>query len=263
MLPISPPIHAHNHTAVEEAEEARMPQEVTILGLDDYGASAFAALLSNNSMSRYLMDAERNSGTCVLERIYLQCDNSGLEFSFEKYDIAIKIPEGALAVGKTISIEVAVMPMYGPFQFPRGVRLISPVLWLCLLDQNVQLKRPFRITLPHILSGLTEKKAQYYQVDFYKASHRDYASGMYHFHPTEGSIRLFSEGGQNYGTLNTYHFCYICITAKNNPELNMDAGYCLTRVGLHVSQWRDEIYFCVSYYLKYCLQVMQWFTGSI
>jgi hypothetical protein len=204
------------------------------------------------------MDAKKNSDIHALERSNLQCDDSGLEFSFEKYDIAIKIPEGALAVGKKIRIEVAVMPMYGPFQFPRDVRLISPVLWLCLLDQNVKLKRPFQVTLPHILSGLTEEKARYYEVVFYKANHRDYASGMYHFQPAEGRIRLFSKSGQNYGTLSTYHFCYICITAKDKPELNMDAGYCLTRVGLHVSQRRDETYFCVSYYLKTCLQVMQW-----
>jgi hypothetical protein len=203
------------------------------------------------------MDAERNSGIRILEQSYLQCDSSGLEFSFEKYDIAIKIPEGAVAIGEKVRIEVAVMPMYGPFQFPRDERLISPVLWLCLLDQSVQLKRPFRITLPHILSGLTDEKAQYYQVDFYKANHRNYVSGMYHFQPTEDGIRLFSKDGQNYGTLCTNHFCYICITAKDKPGLNMDAGYCLTRVGSHISQRRDETYFCVSYYLKTCLQVMQ------
>ena len=196
-----------------------------------------------------------------MEKSCLPCDDHGLEFTFEKCDVSIKVPKGALAVGEKIHIEVAVMPMYGPFQFPNGARLISPVVWLCPLEKNVKLKRPFLITLPHILTGLTDKKAQYYDIQFNKANHNDQASDAYDFQPAKGSLYLSSEGDQSYGTLSTHHFCYICITAKDRPELRMDAGYCLTRIKSHVAQLRYETYFCVSYYLKTCLQVIQWFTA--
>ena len=214
-------------------------------------------LLSDVSKSSYLVDAEKNAGISFLERNQLQCDGSGLKFTFKNHDITVKIPEGALAIGEKIHVEVAVMPMYGPFQFLKGARLISPVVWLCPLEKNVHLKRPIHVTLPHILSGLTEEKAQYYQVQFNKANHNDYASGVYNFQPAEGSLQLFSEGDQSYAMLSTNHFCYICITAKDKPELKMDAGYCLTRAESRIAQWRYEAYFCVSYYLKTCLQVME------
>ena len=52
-------------------------------------------------------------------------------------------------------VEIGVMPMYGPFLFAENTRPISPILWLCLTDKNVQLKKPLKIT---ILSRLTVEK---------------------------------------------------------------------------------------------------------
>ena len=214
---------------------------------------------SSDSESSFVVDAKTSFGVSFLERDYLLCDDSGLEFTFEKHNITVHIPEGALPFGEKIRIEVGVIPMYGPFQLPKDARLISPVLWLCPPGKDVQLKRPFHITLPHILIGLTQERLKYYQVQFNKVDHNDYASGVYNFQPAEGSLQLFSKGDQSYGTLSTYHFCYVCITAQDRPELRMDTGYCLTRVESSVTQQRYETYFCVSYYLKTCLQVMQWF----
>ena len=180
-----------------------------------------------------------------------------MKYTNKYHDVSLTITEGALLLGEkaTTHVEIGVMPMYGPFLFAENTRPISPIVWLCLTDKNVQLKKPLKITLPHILSRLTVEKSRYYDVTFAKALHSDSSIGMYNFQSVDGGMELFSDGDQSYGTLETSHFCYICITAKDKPDFRMDAGYCLTRVESYISQLRHEVYFCVSYHLKTCLQV--------
>lgn len=43
--------------------------------------------------------------------------------------------------------------MCGPFNFPEGTKLISPILWLCLLEEAAMLRKPLKIVLLHCLSG--------------------------------------------------------------------------------------------------------------
>ena len=121
-----------SHAELEEPRGTRIPPE-TVTAV----TTVTLKLLSDVSKSSYLVDAEKNAGISFLERNQLQCDGSGLKFTFKNHDITVKIPEGTLAIGEKIHVEVAVMPMYGPFQFLKGARLISPVVWLCPLEKNV------------------------------------------------------------------------------------------------------------------------------
>lgn len=128
-------------------------------------------------------------------------------------------------------LEVAVT-MLGPFIFSElNARPISPILWLCFLE-DVQLLKPFKVILPHFLIGLTNDKAEYYNVDFAKANHYYTLSCdgrlSYTFHPYAG----LSTVNMNYGTLITTHCCYLCIKAESSVtfELIKDASYCLARI---------------------------------
>ena len=89
------------------------------------------------------------------------------------HDITLRIPEGAVAEGEKIHFEVGVA-MYGPFVFPENTQPISPILWLCVVEGDAQLRKPFQIVLPHYLTGLSKEKIEYHQVRFAKANHNDY-----------------------------------------------------------------------------------------
>ena len=64
-----------------------------------------------------------------------------------------------------------------------------------------------------------------------------------------------STNALGFGTVTMSHFCYLCITAKDVPELKSDIGYCLTRAERSATAQRHEITFCVSYCLGTCIEV--------
>ena len=100
----------------------------------------------------------------------LEIDCTGREYSNVDHDITLRIPEGAVAEGEKVQFEVGVA-MYGPFIFPENTQPISPILWLCL-PEDVKLKKPFQVVLPHYLTGLSRERIQYdHQVRFTKAKH--------------------------------------------------------------------------------------------
>ena len=74
---------------------------------------------------------------------------------------------------RKVHFEVGVA-MYGPFIFPENTQPISPILWLCLLEEDVELKKPFQVILPHYLTGLSKERIQNHQVGFAKANHSNF-----------------------------------------------------------------------------------------
>ena len=212
-------------------------------------------LPTNVCNSLYLKDMEERAYLSFLDLV--ECDFNGLHYSLEDYDISLTIPERSVAMGEVIHIELGVAT-YGPFNFPRNTRLISPVLWLRVLEEDVELRKPFQATLPHILSKLTNVKAQRYQVSFSKACFSSTDS-----HQTTFDIQVLNSSSDgavvcsftdSHGIVKMNKFCILCMTARNERELELDIGYCLTRV-MCISQLRHEAFFCVSYNLSACLQV--------
>ena len=181
------------------------------------------------------------------------------------HDITVRIPEGAVAEGEKIHFEIGVA-MYGPFIFPDNTQPISPILWLCLLNENVDLKKPFQIVLPHYLTGLSRERVQYYQIGVAKASHNDYTfvdgQMTFKFQSSEIEAVLASRGCRSYGVLISKHCCFYCLEANHTPELAKDAGYCLTRIESFLTPQRNEIYFSVTYFLETCLRVSRLFCGE-
>ena len=102
----------------------------------------------------------------------LEIDCDGREYTNIDHDITLRIPEGAVAEGEKVHFEVGVA-MYGPFIFPENTQPISPILWLCLLEEDVELKKPFQVILPHYLTGLNEEKMKQHKIRFVKANHSE------------------------------------------------------------------------------------------
>ena len=188
----------------------------------------------------------------------LECDCSGHEYTNVDHDITLRIPEGAVAEGEKIHFEVAVT-MYGPFIFPENTQPISPILWLCLLEEDAKLRKPLEIVLPHFLTGNIHQ----YNISFMKANHNDYKMNdscqmFYNFKLLFSDTALVYRESQGYGVTITDHLCYLCLAAQQNIEkIKENANYCLARVELQNFRSLQEITFCACYFLPTCIEVQQ------
>ena len=201
--------------------------------------------------------AEKKAHVPFLDYQLLECDCNGREWTNVDHDITVRIPEGAVAEGEKIHFEIGVA-MYGPFIFPDNTQPISPILWLCILEENVELKKPFQVVLPHYLTGLSKERLQYHKVGFSKASHDHIIVGnqmMYKLQKSEIEPIFASSGCRSYVVLESNHCCFYCLEAKKTPELAMDTEYCLTRIESSRSPERCEVYFSATYFLETCLRV--------
>ena len=171
-------------------------------------------------------------------------------------EIIIDIPPDAISHDYDINkahLEVGVC-LYGPFQFQEKCRLISPILRLCMQEGGVALKKPIKVTLPHILSELSKEELKAFGVGFAKAKH-DYiinesGSKVHVFEPSLDEASYLFSDGKAYGVLQTTHFCYLCLQAELDRQVTYNAGYCLSRV-----HGPSTVWFYVTYFLDTCLEV--------
>lgn len=206
----------------------------------------------------HFIQAEKNGKIHFLHHKLLECDSRGGQYTIKDHDITVRIPEGAVPAGREIHFEIAVA-MYGPFKFLNNSQPISPILWLCLDDDNSLLSKPFQVILPHFLPDLTKEKASYHRVVFAKANHTDHTledgQMTYKFQPCDIKPRFASCKGRSFGILTTNHCCFFCLQAHQTRELAIEAGYCLARIETFISQQRSEIHFAAVYCLPTCLKV--------
>ena len=208
--------------------------------------------------SAYYSEAVTKAHIPFMLHTILECDHNGLEYTLEDHDITLKIPEGAVAMNQTIHIEIGVT-MFGQFIFPKDAQPISPIVWLCLLEENTKLIKPFQLILPHLLAGLTRDELHNHQIVFVKASHCSVVKGSvmkYQFNPCDSEPLFASSGDRSYAVLELEHCCFYCLQANQTRELVKNFGYYLTRVEHLVSPRRNEIYFLGTYCLKTCIQVI-------
>ena len=200
--------------------------------------------------SKCYQEAETKALVPFLYHYVLTCDSRGLQYTINDHDITLRIPEGAVDQGETIHLEVGVA-MYGPFCFRKNTRPISPIIWLCILE-DAQLNKPFQLIVPHFLTGISVN----HRVTFAKASHHIVSISKndeigYIFDECDPKPLFASHKGRSYGILVSQHFCFYCLEAGQTAELARDAGYCLVRIEKPL----NEVHFCAIYLLNTCLKV--------
>ena len=221
----------------------------------------FGKLTNFAAQSPYFREAEEQAQVPFLFHHLLECDYNALEYTIEDHDITLRIPMGAVAKGEKIHIEIGIT-MYGPFTFPEKTQPISPIVWLCI-QEDVKLKKPFQLVLPHFLTSLSKERLHYHQIKFSKASHKYLLENdqiIYKFQNcdtvTEPGPLLATCGSKSYGMIKSTHCCFYCIQANKTPDLARNAGYCLARIeNSLLTHQRNEVYFTAVYFLSTCIKV--------
>lgn len=227
----------------------------------------YSIIQTNNnakSHSIYFSIAEKKAHVPFLNQTILECDISGREYVNVEHDITLRIPSGAIPKGKKIHFEVGVA-MYGPFTFPEGTQPISPILWLCILEEDVILEKPFQVILPHFLTGMTVNEVLRHQLKLAKATHNNCTPQAdhnlyYSFIPLNSNLMHHTTNEYRaYCSFEATHCCFFCLLAKVTPELAMDAGYCLIQIEvpqvLTITPLRNVVHFILIYFLETCLRV--------
>ena len=208
-------------------------------------------------------EAEKKAKVPFLYHHILHCDSNGIEFTIEKHDITLRIPKGAVATGKRIRFEIGVA-MYGPFTFPESTRPISPIIWLCNLDEDsepLKLQKPFQLIVPHILTKLTKQNLQEFQIEFGKALHSsltiDGDQQRYQFYPCDTKPLFASDQYESYGLLKSIHCCFYCLQARRTRDVTKNITYCIVRIERQIqpSPNKSEVSFAGTYFLGTCIQV--------
>ena len=184
----------------------------------------------------------------------MKCNSHGGMYYNFTHDIFVNFPKGAIPEGILLNIEVGVA-LTGPFQFPKGTKSVSPVVWLCVLQyEHFRFLKPVEITLPHYLSLRTEECSKSTRLQFMKAGHSRGQSNEYVFLPTDD--QAIFRPRQSYGTLYANHFCFLCITAQIGHETTAKARYCLiSALPNSTKQPSWSAHFCVAYFLPTCTEV--------
>ena len=184
------------------------------------------------------------------------CTSEGRKFTDEANDFSLEIPEGAIPEGERHTVDVGV-GLFGPFQFPEGLRPVSPVFWVCVRDQkNFQFSKHVPVTIPHFLNLENDDDIQSLGLTFLKADHNKNSEGLYEFNPTDGEMDF--QTFKSHGILRTLHFCSLCIATKDIPKSLEKALFCITAVlpkfSIPVGKSID-LYFLITFLnLKTCLK---------
>ena len=184
-------------------------------------------------------------------------DSQGGTYANEDHEIYLRVPRDAIPKGRTISIEVGVSLNSSLVSLlPPGTTPISPIVKLCVIEEDsFKFLKPVTLTLPHFLDISNEEDVEKLQLQFMKMGHDSNS-----FHKSDGSISFCPQS--NTATLKTMHFCSFCITAKENISVDK-INFRLVKVvprARHLTQWRAS--FCITYYLRTCLQVIRSCTAS-
>ena len=185
------------------------------------------------------------------------CDNHGTEYHSETHGVHIIFPQGAVPEGVTVIIELDIM-LNGPFNFPHNMKVVSPILWVCVVDYpNFQFQKPVTVTLPHFLDISCDSDIELLQPCFMKAGHDLEQAEQLKFRPMDQSEAIYPAQGSS-ATVKTDHFCYLCIaTNAPTPAIRSKTRYYFASwvpksLGEHQS-W--DVVFSVSYLLPTCIKV--------
>ena len=185
-----------------------------------------------------------------------QCTDGGRCYDNEDHGFCLEIPVGAIPKGESITIDIGVA-LYGPFQYPEGLRPVSPVFWVCVRDQkDFQFLKPVKVSIPHCLS--IENCEDIESLTILKGDHvhqqmkRDY---QIKFQQAEGDA--YFEPYKKHGTFQTTHFCSLCICSKFTKQFIQKAVFCISAVIPSEISATATAYFFVTFLLQTCLSTVK------
>ena len=187
------------------------------------------------------------------------CNSEVRSYYNEENDFRLVIPEGAIPVGDSITIDIGVA-LFGPFQYPPNIRPVSPVFWVSVRGhQNYRFLKPLRVTIEHCLnlSGCDDAEIVDVGLQFMKACPAPNTSGKYVF--------LSAAEDQDFLT-QSFHgslmdrFTAVCICASATPDTVRQTAYQLSVV--HPTPVRANgtchtVHFITSFSLKYCISKLK------
>ena len=183
------------------------------------------------------------------------CTSEGRRFTDDVNDFSLEIPEGAIPEGERLTIDVGVA-LFGPFQFPEGLRPVSPVFWVCVRDNpNFQFSKPVTVTIPHFLHLENDGNIQSLGLTFLKADHNNNSDRMYEFQTMDGEMKF--DPSQKFGILKTTHFCSLCIASRDRPDVLRRTSFCITSVlpkYATIGKKQNAFFFITFYNLNTCLK---------
>ena len=187
----------------------------------------------------------------------LQCTHDGRHYYDETNDFSLEIPEGAIPEGETITIDIGVA-LYGPFQYPEGLRPVSPVFWLCVRDmQNFHFAKSVTVTIPHFLNLKIHADIESPDLTLLKGDHELNSQQLHQFQKAERES--FVEPVQKYGVVQITHFCSLCISSQISRKLAEREVFCLSAVTPHTFSLTQpsHAYFYITYMLSTCLRTVR------
>ena len=208
-----------NSGAVALAESLHQNTTLQILSLSGNHISCDILTTSLQSLSR-LPVPEHITITSIL-----RVTNKGIRFEDTFNDFILDIPDGAIPEEEgTLTLYMGVT-LFGPYQFPEGLRPISPVFWVCVKEQNnFQFSKPVTVTIPHCLDLDNYDNVQSLGITFLKAGHIPNTEKMYEFQCTNSGKDL----SKTHGYFTTSHFCSLCMAANDIPQTRSKTPFCLT-----------------------------------
>ena len=184
-----------------------------------------------------------------------KCTHDGITYRDEHNDLGLEIPPGAIPEGISITIDIGVA-LYGPFQYPEGLRPISPVFWICVRNQNFfQFLKPVKVTIPHFLNLENNDDIDSLSLAFLKGNHEMNTEKMYQFKQVERDMLI--EPLKKYGVLQVTHFCSLCISSKFTKELIHKTLFCISALTPATITVTDSAYFFITFLLKTCLHAVE------
>ena len=184
------------------------------------------------------------------------CTSRGKMFTDEANDFSLEIPQGAIPAGEVLVVDVGVA-LFGPFQFPPGLRPVSPLFWVCVPDNpNVQFLKPVTVTLPHFLTLENDDDIQSLGLTFLKANHDKNSEGLYEFQSIDGDKDFKTL--KTHGILKALHFCFLCIATRDIPRSLDRALFCITAIlpkfSIPAGKSVNTYFFITFLNLKTCLR---------
>ena len=171
---------------------------------------------------------------------------------FKNYpSYSLKIPKGAIPKGQKVHIKTGIMKygINGPYELPKDIKLVSPVVWFCTDDPDFQFSKLINLELQHCCNGqetLVVLKADHHGMkrsDFFK------------FKAVKAVEMLYSNN--HYCSTEISHFCLYCYGLKENTP-GEHRGYRLipvNRRGCYNKAYTLKL--CLTYDLNTCQKVCQ------